>query len=284
MNVHETYEALSAYLDDEVSNEERARIEAHLKICSECPARKSLLEGVAQAVAALPEVAPASAESRALRLAVIERGPKPRPFTARAWALLGGVAIVVVGIAGYGLLTRNRQPAGVVAGKALQEAPAPPLVFGSEQDVRNTVRSLAEIDEGARRYTVSDVGTKQSKVLASFETSGEAAVVADSSQSSSAEGSGTSRQAQQPAPETAAAAPEVPLATCIRSILRSQPYPMMPVAVRAATFKDSPVWMLAYAWTNSKEPQARLDRIQVWLVDRTTCSADAPLFYAAFKP
>lgn len=281
--MHETNEALSAYLDDEVDEAQRARIEVHLQMCTECSATRARLQGAAGATAALPEVTPTADESRAIRLAVIERAAKSRRFAPRAWALIGGVAVVAAGVAGYGLLNRGGPENVTQAGTA--EGPA--LAFLSEREVKITVESLKEVKQGAGRYTVDDVGAKQSKALASFDTSADDEAAESTTTSRTTYGA-TSSEARtgekQPASGIARAGPEADLGDCLRIVLSSQPYPMMPVLARAATFKDAPAWLLVYAWTASTDPNAPLDRIQVWLVDRTRCSPDAALYYASFKP
>src|SRR5207249_4209959 len=96
--MHETIEALNAYVDNEVSAAERARIDAHLAACVDCASRKALLEQASASVGALPAPTLTAEESRRIRQGVLgrtrrrsARHPRLRP----AWA--GALALVVAG-------------------------------------------------------------------------------------------------------------------------------------------------------------------------------------------
>lgn len=270
MNTHEPTEVLSAYLDGEVTGSERARIESHLRTCEECSSRKEALQGVMNAVASLPEIIPTPDEARTIRLAVIGRLSKFPRFW-RMWVAAAGVAAVLVGISSVTVLTRGPGEIQTTAGSAedMGSIESETLVFASPEEVRSAALSLPEVQEGAGRYRVADVGAEQSEAVGAV--SGEDRVAG-----------GAALRARGASEAEESAAVEVPLQECLSTILQSQPYPMMPVAARAAIFKGAPAWLLVYAWTNSTDENARLDRIQVWVVGRSNCSADAPL-YVAFR-
>ena len=63
MNAHGT-EQLSALLDGELSEAERARVEEHLKACAACTAERDLLASTVKSVAALPGIEPSAALRR----------------------------------------------------------------------------------------------------------------------------------------------------------------------------------------------------------------------------
>ncbi|MGH2690340.1 MAG: anti-sigma factor family protein, partial [Actinomycetota bacterium] len=76
--MHETIETLSAYVDGEVSPAERSRIQGHLASCTDCAARKRLLEGAAATLRDLPPISPTADESRAIRQGVLGRARRRR--------------------------------------------------------------------------------------------------------------------------------------------------------------------------------------------------------------
>lgn len=281
MNAHETDAALSAHLDGEVSGSEVARIEAHLDSCGQCSARSSALKKAMLAVASLPEEVPTSDESRAIRLAVIQARASRRPAWQR-WAALSGAAALFVGIVGTGAVllrdgsTRNEPTSGLALDSA-QRAGSEEVVFDSDDAVRDGVGALPELSGATGRYRVRDVGTQQAQALEGFASS---PAFAESSEKA-AGARGESKGA--PARSSAADSTEVPLATCLKTILRSQPYSMMPVAARPAIYKGTPAWLLIYAFTSSTDEDASLDRIQAWLFPRTRCSPEDYLFYNSIK-
>lgn len=267
---HEEIELLSAHLDGETTEAERRRIDLHLAACPQCAARSAALAAASRAVASLPEVAPTPDESRAIRLGVGDRaGPRPLWRSPRLLGTLSAAAVAALAFAGISTLRSRPEGTG-----ALQEAAAPPVAaeirdFENAEEVREAVADDPQVIAGVDRYTVADVGTRQAAALEALGRS-------------------------EPAPtETAAADEQAPAAAlggagersagdCLGEVLRSQPYPMMPLVARPSGFKGAPAWLLVYAFTNEQgNEKARLDRVQVWLVTRTGCS---PLHFSRFKP
>lgn len=258
MNAHVEPEAISAYLDGEVGEAERARIEGHLAGCDRCGELRASLQGAALAVAALPQPVPTPDEARAIRLAVLGEGtsaalPARRAWPPRIWALAGGVALLGAGIVGYAFLRSAPREAGVTGAARPQMEAGPPMDFASDEQLRDAVAARSEVKEALARYRVADVGEQQGEQIRRLAGS-----------SASAEA-----PAQAPAARsiTGAGAEE-----CIRAVLRTQPYPMMPLVAEPATYRESEVWLLVFAWTTSSQEDARLDRVQVWLVTRTDCT------------
>lgn len=277
MNVHETDEALSAHLDEEDGAADRARIESHLSLCDECSFRSQMMQQARAAVSRLAEVGPTPDESRSIRLAVIEG--KKRKVLPRVWALAGGVAMVVAGFTVYAALhQRTPQQTTGAALSRFDEASAP-LVFGSDEEVRKAVMSMSEVTEGAARYRVSDVGTKQSGILALYghsETPKAAGAPAPAEKSA--------QQSSDLALDSGETGVRLSKGDCLAAILRSRPYAMMPVLAREVRFKSTSAWLFVYAWTSSTSARAPLDRIQVWIISTPDCSPDRPLYYASFTP
>lgn len=279
MSPHEDVEILSAYLDGEVSEPERARVEAHLGACRECAGRRSALEGAVQAVASLPEVAPTPDEARAIRLAVLggapAGAPARRPWGARLWAAAGAVGLLGAGIVGYAVLRSSgaRQEAGLAARPPAALDSAAATEFASDDDVRTLLSSRPDVIDGVRRYRVADVGAGQAEAVASLAT---AAGPASGVEKDAAQ---TSRAA---APGAATTPPERPIGACLRQVLREWPYPTMPIAAEPAVYVGQEAWLLVFAWTPStSDGNAPLDRVMVRLVSRTDCST---LNHSDFKP
>lgn len=252
---HEDIEKLSAFLDHQVSDEERRRIEGHLESCPECAAIRSALARAAGALASLPQVNPDPDEARAIRTAILERRRRRPVFAgARLWALSGSIAgllLITVAVA-------------VVRDRGVERASAPALVgapadFATEEEVRSTVLGDPRIQDGLRRYRLSDVGERQAQVAQALAPEDEAPAA------ESAEGDG------QPQAQDQTRGTQRSLAFCLRSVMRSITYPVMPLAARPATFKGQVAWLLVFAYTTSTDEDAPLDRLQIWVVDRLEC-------------
>ena len=67
MNAHDELDNLSAYLDGELNQAERARLDAHLPGCAECRTTLDALRATVAGLATLPEPAPSGQDSWALR-------------------------------------------------------------------------------------------------------------------------------------------------------------------------------------------------------------------------
>jgi hypothetical protein len=253
---HETIESISSYLDRELAETDRDRLEAHLATCPTCSSIKAGLERAAGAIAALPEVSPTPDESRKIRLAVVQsrRAFLPRiSHTPQAWLAAGAVALLVAGVVGVALL-RPGTPASELSQTAYESGP--PIDLQSPEQTRDVVLANSEVKAGVGRFRVADVGAKQEEALALAPPE-----PTDARPGQAAEGAS--------------------LTSCLRSVLQSQPYPMMPLVARPATYQGKPAWLLVYAWTSSSADEASLDRLQIWVVDRQQCF---PLSYQALKP
>lgn len=270
MSDHATIETISAYLDGEVGKHERIELEEHFASCDRCTADRGRLERGMRAVRALASVEPTSDESRAIKRAVLEktsRGPGFKWTFTRTWALAGAAALVVAGIFGYFATSRfSRQTADTAAIR--QAAPAgaeAPFVFDSPEQLRDAVLANPEVKEGLDRYRVKDVGTLQQQALASLEQN-ESAVDATAR--------GISSEAK--------AVPAKTLSSCLREVLRGQPFPVMPILARDAVFQGTPAYLLIYAYTvHSDDENARLNLVQSWVVDQAACT---PLNFQQLDP
>lgn len=272
MNEHIPIDELSAYLDGESAPAEHEVIERHLGSCAQCSGDHARLQHAAALVAALPQVKPTPDESRAIRIRVLEEMERTRRPARRVWAAAGAVALLGAGVFGFLALSRGPREAGPPAAmkESLDEGP---LIFDSEREVTQIVASHPQVRAGLDRYRVGDVGTRQQEALEAFGPSEMAAMPADTS--SQAPEAGEART-------SAATAAERTIGDCLRTILRGQPFPLMPILARPAVFKGTPGYLLVYAWTRSADNEnARLNLTQVWVVDRVSCTV---LHFQQFDP
>jgi hypothetical protein len=278
MNTHETAEALSAYLDGEVDQAARSAIEAHLESCPSCRGRLQALGAASASLRSLEEVAPTAEESRELRRTLTQ--PAPRRWASRGLtAVVGAGALTAAALAlvffvfnpparqgGQDTTLEQQESSGVPSG----------FEFASEEDVRDTVPGLAEVTSGWRRYTVADVGRSQDEQIERL--TGEDPV---------ARGEGQLGSERADTPEAGGAlssdvAGAATIRECLDGVLRTQPYPMMPLMAEDAWFKETPAWMLVFAYrADSDEDDDPLDRIQVQILRRTDCNQ---LHYWTFRP
>lgn len=283
MNAHPTQEQMSAFIDGETAAPDRDRLKAHFESCPGCAALKARLEHAVVALTALDLPEPTADQHRALRQAILDRPVRRRFFFAHP-AFVGSLA--VASLAAVAVVTLRPKPvekASTVAQGGLA-ARIESFDFASDTDIRSSVAGLPEVTEA--RFTAEDVGVKQEEAYSAALGSSEAGA-------SKAAESGTDQAAPQQETSRAAGAgadPQVAGSNCSRKILRTQPYPMIPLLIRSATYKKQPAWLLVYAWTASQARNAPLNQIQVWLVDPAKCAdltgddlINATYHYSSFK-
>jgi len=229
----------------------------------------------------------------------------------------GLVAAILVG---FGLVQTLKQ-SEPVPGRPEVQAAGPPLKLGSGRDVRRIVGALPQVKDKVGEYSLASAG----KAVTSPKTP---EVSSSGPQNSAAQDSAAeskSLQSQrQAAPATAPSAgtglggsaggtapaagdagnfgapppsptqPQFSKAageSCLKKVAATQPYTLVPLLARKADYQGKPAWLLAYAWTRSKDPRAKLDLVQVWIFNPGDCAAlDGPalinrlLSYSAFAP
>ena len=289
--MHETIEALSAYVDNELSAGERARIEAHLASCTDCASRKVLLERASASVRTLPPIAPTAAESRRIRQGVLGR-TRRRPLVPGrlrpAWAGAGALALVVAGVvAGGSMLRHQARQDNTTAGagsSALQAAP----VFDSPAEVLSFVSTDAGVKRAYESVSSSPGGgageAGAPKGLAVPSVPDGAQPGTDSAKEgalappAATAGSGPREPARAASPRSAEgagsnapapAAAERSAGDCQAERQRDQVSGVRPVLTRAATYTGKPAWLLVYAAPPSS-PGAK-ERLVVYLVGRADC-------------
>jgi len=97
MPPHDELDLLSGYLDEELDQSERARVDAHLPGCAECRETLAALRATVSDLKTLPTPEPTEQDSWALRSA-IARARKPSKAWQRALFASGAVAAALVGI------------------------------------------------------------------------------------------------------------------------------------------------------------------------------------------
>ena len=141
-SAHVSVDLLSGYLDNQVTPEERARIEQHVRGCATCQAELQSLHQTVAMLHALPRVP----VPRAFTLSEVQVGLAPRRSTAATptWygglARLAGVTAALVVIAGAVFAFLHNSPFGSSGQVAL--APKPPAAAVPSASPSATARSL----------------------------------------------------------------------------------------------------------------------------------------------
>lgn len=266
MNDHLDPETLSAYIDEEVDVHERDRVQSHVTNCSDCRRVLDMLRGAASAVSRLDDVAVTADEHRMIRQAVVSARPGIRRW-GPIWGLAGATVLVVVGVFGFlRLQTRSSDVSTGTAGKLLSGPQSSrSLDFVSDEQIRSVVASQGQVVAGIDKYTVADVGTHQEPAIHQALSSTTAASTARKSRA--AEDPAVGESLSEPAAFNPTAGQ-----ICVRKVLRSQPYPMIPLLAKQATYKQKPAWLLVYAFTADQTSTSRLDRAQIWLISPEECA------------
>jgi hypothetical protein len=125
LNAAHPHDQLSAYLDGELSSEERAQVDAHLAGCSACGAQLAELAAVDALAREMPVEAPAG-YFEALPARIRARVPPRRRATLPAWAMLVAASLLVAVIAPVVMQQLTRARAPLPASAPAPEVLAPP--------------------------------------------------------------------------------------------------------------------------------------------------------------
>lgn len=274
---HLSTDQISAFIDDALMGDEHASARQHLDACGACAQETARMRSVSRLVAGLGEVTVDADAHRVIRQAVLTQ-TKAGP--ARRWRLVAasGTALLIVA-GGAWFATSGRQMKGGEVASGLR-ADSEALSFDDEGAVRDAVVKDPAVIAGLKSYRVRDVGETKRKLAlqdtggGSGTTSG-AATEADDRSSGPSAGSSTDKLAAH------ARTFAVPVTECLDRVLASQPYPMVPLVTTDARFKGAPAWLFVFAWTTSTADDARLDRLQIWLMGQDDCGT---LSFAQLKP
>jgi anti-sigma factor RsiW len=102
MACEQVREWLSAWLDGELTAEQRRQVAAHLEVCAACSRERALLEGLDAALGTLAAPLPAQLPERVLA--------RLQPRRRYGWQSLAMAASLVLGIALGGTLAQNFYP------------------------------------------------------------------------------------------------------------------------------------------------------------------------------
>ena len=263
---HETDEALSALIDRQSPPKEATRIRAHLESCERCQGRLAAFERVRMALSSLEEPQLTPAERRALRQQILK--PRRRLWSPRvAWGMAGAAASMLIAFAVISTLAPDRSQDRSSSAKRAVEADSQLAAGGAEsldqdfketEEIRAAVSSNRRVIDGLLAYSVEDVGSLQSAAVTGLSRSAGSPEDADQAVPAPAQGRSSS-----PGPS---------LRQCIESVFVKQPYALMPIYSAAASYRGTPVWIMAYAYTTSDDPKDRLDKLLIWVVRQTDCS------------
>lgn len=271
MPEHIPDEDLSAYLDDEVGAQLREQIDTHLGSCPTCTQTLTELTLASRALASLPEITVGPDAHRSIRQAVLERSAS-RPRRWARWALAGSTAALLFGAAGFALL---RQASPTVKDSEVATAFAS-RSFDSDAELREAVSKSPVVKQAVGAYKVADVGASQQDQVAALS----GPQVAGGAEPESADDSSTAAATSLAQRSTKAGAP-ADLASCMRRVISTQPYPIMPIVADPVTFRGESSWLFVFAWTPFNEDERRLDRLQLWVVARSDCRT---LNFSQLKP
>jgi anti-sigma factor RsiW len=112
MNCRYVQSRLAAYLDRELSPNERAAVRAHLSECAACQSDFAEAERIKNTIASLSSIEPSEQFERRLFEAVHSAAPKSAARETVGWGL--AVVPAVAAIAGYLLFVFTRPPEAVV--------------------------------------------------------------------------------------------------------------------------------------------------------------------------
>ena len=274
-NQHLSEETIASFMDAALDSAQRAEADHHLRDCSVCSQTLLSMQGAASALSELPLLEADSDLHRAIRQAVLKKAP---PRAVRRWRVVVASSTALLIVAGGSFLA-SRQNGPITSGKQLAASGPDERQFDSEAEIRKAVTDDPMVKQGLTLYRVKDVGASQDRLLGASRETAPAeseSLTGGAGAQYSADQSGVTMTRQFDSITAA-----VPVDTCLRKVIQSQPFPMMPLVITDATYKKTPAWLFAFAWTTSSDDDARLDRLQIWLVSRSTCST---LSYAQLNP
>ena len=262
-NPHVGNEELSAFIDSELDATERTMVEDHLKHCGTCRSDLESLRKANSALASLPPPKLSADASRALRQSVRDKA-SPGRLRFRWGAAAGVVGLAAAVIIGILVIPNLRGDPGLVG-----TAPETLLAssYDDDKELAEAVEQDPTVKEALGRYTVGDVGVAQDEEVSRLTGEEDSAASEEAPESSEGSLFGESEATTQEG--------------CLRLVLSKLPYAMIPILTKPITYKGTESWLYVFAWTNQQRDDAPLDRIQIWVMDRTGCNQ---LYYLSFRP
>lgn len=248
MSPHDELDLLSGYLDGELEDSDRVRLEAHLPSCAECRTTLDALRATIADLNALPEPIPTEQDSWALRSAIARARRQPKRWQKAAMAAGTAAAALIAFVA----VTQNgdggRSSGGAGAQFAESGASAPVLSVAGNYTKETAQAHLLEV-AGITSDTRAIVGAPGSGPQGTSGFKSRATPTVETYDAMLA-----SRIAEDARP------PE--LDRCIDVVRSSTQRFLEPVVYEVATFESKPAFLLFF-----RTP----DRYELWVVTRPGC-------------
>jgi Putative zinc-finger len=264
MNAH-PHDLLAEYVDGALGPEQRASVEAHLSSCRSCSEEVELAQHGREALSALPEIpAPAGIALE------VRRGAR-RPSRTGRWVAAAAAAVLVAAgvlVVGRGLVGTGEQGGGEGAGggggQAEPAAPGPEQESEDQGGGETTLGARATADAGAVVYFESDRNYDPAS-LAELAPRLRARAAASLS-------AGFAETTERFFSELKLDTVPPKARRAIRCASEGLPpkQPAAPFRIEAARFQGEPVYVAAFL--RGPSPQARHDRVLIWVVSRETCT------------
>ena len=265
MAQHDELDLLSGYLDDELDQAERARVDAHLPGCAECRETLTALRATVSDLKTLPEPEPSEQDSWALR-AAIARARKPTKAWQRILFASGAVAAALVAI-----IALTHQGSKSAGGGALASAPEHAVALYSDSQNFNAL--------GAHNYFLSLIGVTSPTGLEFSAASPAPRSAPNQAPPLTANGGGGNQKAQIVGTYDSALSSTIPIDTttqrqldrCVR-IVRGQSQELLtPFRYETSSYNSTPAFFLIF-----KSPR----RYEFWVMSRATDHLCDVLYFA----
>jgi anti-sigma factor RsiW len=259
MNDH-PHDLLAEYVDGALGPEQRATVEAHLSSCGSCTEEVELARLGREALSTLPEVPAPSGIALEVR-----RGSR-RPSRTGRWVAAAAAAVLVAAgvlVVGRGLVgTQEEAGDGAGGGQAAPTAPDQESVeeaggTSEPQALRAAGAGAVVYFESDRNYdpaSLAELAPRLRARAAAFLKAGFAGT--------------TERFFTELELDTVP--PDARRAILCASEGLPPNQPAAPFRIEAARFQGEPVYVAAFL--RGPTPQARHDRVLIWVVSRETCA------------
>ncbi len=250
MPPHDEPDQLSAYIDGELEEPERARIDAHLPGCPECRTTLDALRATLTDLGTLPEPAPSEQDSWAVRSA-LARARRPSKRWQRAALAAGTVAAGLIAVLAvtHNNATTHKTFDATAAGEG-SAASVPILTSAKNFDAQSAQAYLLDVSgvvpganvpaENAPGAAAPTPAYKNQQRAVPLSTSGRTEFSALSADSSTAS----------------------QIDRCVRVVKRSTQELLNPVQYGVVSFESKPAFFLIFSTTS---------RYELWVVTRTGC-------------
>jgi len=260
MSTHPDPEQLSAYIDGELTGDERDDLEQHLTGCSDCSATLRALRATVADMRALPAPVPSEQESWALRAAITKARKRPATRYQR-WAVAAG-SVAAVAIAIVAVTTVGHNKAGTV--EHTRAALSPQAAAGG-----GSAASLIEIDPtnytsaSAPQLMFSAPVAAPAPPFGSASSGTAGAIVGGTTNGGTA---GSQKAAGDTLTDTQRAAYLTSIQQCEQQVIPNNVSTLTPLRYIVGTYEKTPVFILIYSVPSGSET-----KLELWVVQREDC-------------